>query len=71
MFVCLDDVFIYSDCPDQHENHVSAVLQCFLVKQLFVKEDKCEFDVSIVPLLGLIFESGQVKADPQSDQGSH
>lgn len=45
MVVYLDDILIYSDNIDIHHDHVCQVLGKLREAGLFVKAEKCEFDV--------------------------
>lgn len=62
VFVYLDDIVIFSSNPKQHQVHVRTVLR-LLENQLFVKAEKCEFNVTSVSILGFIFENGQYRTD--------
>ncbi len=46
VFFYLDDILIFSRSFEEHEGHVSAVLQRLLNNHLYVKPEKCEFHVS-------------------------
>jgi hypothetical protein len=48
----LDDILIFSENPDDHTRHVRAVLQQLLDAGLYVKLDKCEFNVTETTFVG-------------------
>jgi len=50
----LDDILIYSDTQEQHEQHVRQVLQWLRESELFAKAEKCEFHRSSVEFLGFV-----------------
>uniref|UniRef100_A0A8P4GPN0 Gypsy retrotransposon integrase-like protein 1 n=1 Tax=Dicentrarchus labrax TaxID=13489 RepID=A0A8P4GPN0_DICLA len=68
LFVYLDDILIFSQSQEEHVQHVRQVLQRLLENKLYVKAEKCEFNVTSVSFLGFIIERGQVKADPAKIQ---
>ena len=41
--VFIDDILVYSRSGEEHERHLSIVLQTLRDKQLFAKLKKCEF----------------------------
>lgn len=49
---------------EQHVGHMREVLKRLLENKLYAKAKKCEFHVSLVNLLGFVFEKGQLRADP-------
>ena len=63
IFVYLDNTLIYWD--HEHQLHVRKVVQCLLENQLHVKAEKCEFHSETVYFLGYVFESEQVRTDPE------
>ncbi|KAK7929110.1 hypothetical protein WMY93_005505 [Mugilogobius chulae] len=68
VFVYLDDILIFSSSPEEHMVHVRQVLQRLLENKLYVKAEKCEFNVQSVSFLGYIIGCGQVKPDPSKIQ---
>ncbi|WKA04907.1 hypothetical protein VitviT2T_022904 [Vitis vinifera] len=43
MVVFIDDILVYSKSREEHESHLSIVLQTLKDKQLYAKLKKCEF----------------------------
>ena len=64
VFVYLDDILIYFYNLEEHQLHVRQVLQWHFENKLFVKAEKCEFHVPSVTFRGYVFQSGQMKMDP-------
>ena len=63
--VCyLDDILIYSDNPDEHEDHVKKVLQRLSEFGLYCKPSKCEFSVTEVGFLGFILSQNGISMEP-------
>lgn len=54
VIVYLDDILVYSENPEKHEEHVKEVLKRLKENQLFLKPSKCLFSVTTVPYLGII-----------------
>ncbi|GAB4814481.1 hypothetical protein N2152v2_001527 [Parachlorella kessleri] len=50
--VYLDDILIYSKSLEEHQRHVSSVLQTLRENHLFVKESKCEWCKREISFLG-------------------
>ncbi|XP_016332899.1 uncharacterized protein LOC107681197 [Sinocyclocheilus anshuiensis] len=65
VFVYLDDILIFSGSLEEHEGHVSRVLQRLLDNHLYVKPEKCEFHVTQAQFLGFIITPGHVEMDPK------
>ena len=50
----IDDILIYSETREQHEEYLRIVLQFLREKQLYVKFSKCEFWLEVIAFLGHI-----------------
>jgi len=50
--VYLDDILIYSEDMESHQQHVREVLRCLRLHGLFAKPEKCEFHSDSVEYLG-------------------
>jgi len=60
----IDDILIYSNTLDEHHEHVKKVLKKLLENNLYVKLEKCEFDVTETAFLGYILSKDGLKVDP-------
>jgi len=60
----IDDILIYSKSLKEHHIHVKKVLKKLLENNLYVKLEKCEFDVSETAFLGYILSKDGLKVDP-------
>jgi hypothetical protein len=62
--VFIDDILIYSQSDNDHEEHLRLVLQKLRDNQLYAKFSKCEFWIDKVPFLGHIISNGGISVDP-------
>jgi hypothetical protein len=63
--VFIDDILIYSQNEQEHEEHLRKVLQRLQVCQLYAKLSKCEFWISEVLSLGHITNRDGLVVDPK------
>ena len=64
VMVFADDILIYSQSEEEHEDHLRVILQLLRDHQLYTKFSKCEFWLTKVRILGLVSASG-VSVDPE------
>jgi hypothetical protein len=62
--VFIDDILVYSQSEETHEDHLRLVLQKLRDNQLFAKFSKCDFWLKEVAFLGRIITDGGIKVDP-------
>ncbi len=62
--IYLDDILIFSKTLDKHRRIVKRVLQCLHENKLFLKAEKCEFEVLETEYLGVIISENSVRMDP-------
>ncbi|RVW50181.1 Retrovirus-related Pol polyprotein from transposon 17.6 [Vitis vinifera] len=62
--VFIDDILVYSKSREEHERHLSIVLQTLRDKQLYVKLKKCEFWLDKVSFLGHVVTKDGISVDP-------
>jgi hypothetical protein len=62
--VLIDDILVYSQTKEAHEDHLRLVLQKFRDNQLYAKFSKCDFWLKEVAFLGHIITNGGIKVDP-------
>jgi ribonuclease HI len=63
--VYLDDILIYSDTLEEHEQHVRAICEILKREGLNAKLSKCSFFKQQVEYLGHVVGNGQLQADPR------
>ena len=61
----IDDILVFSKNQEEHEDHLSLVLQKLREHQLYAKFSKCEFWLKEVSFLGHIISNGGVAVDPK------
>jgi hypothetical protein len=61
--VFIDNILIYSQSEEAHENHLRLVLQKLRENQLYAKFPKCDFWLKEVAFLGHIITDGGIKVD--------
>ena len=64
LVIYMDDLLIYSDNERDHEERTKRVLQCMKELDLYLKLEKCSFNVSEVEYLGMIVKPGSLAMDP-------
>jgi transposase InsO family protein len=60
----LDDILIYSDTLEEHQDHIRQVLHRLSEAGLHLKPEKCEFHQREVKYLGLIIGVDGIRMDP-------
>ena len=65
VIIYLDDILIYSDNEQQHEEHLRLVLDILCKHKLFVKISKCDFFKSSIDFLGHIISTKGISVDPK------
>ena len=63
--VFVDDILIYSQSEEEHEDHLRIVIQAPREHQLYAKYSKCEFWLTEVRFLGLVVSASGVSVDPE------
>ena len=59
----LDDILIYSNSIEEHEEHVKWIIERLFKAGLYFKPEKCEFHKETVKYLGLIISTQGVSMD--------
>jgi hypothetical protein len=62
--VFIDDVLVYSQTAEEHEEHLRIVLGKLRQHQLYAKFSKCEFWMEEVAFLGHVLSAKGVDVDP-------
>ena len=63
VIVFVDDILIYSQSEEEHEDHLRIVLQALREHQLYAKFSKCEFFLTEVRFLGHVMSALGVLVD--------
>ena len=63
--VFMDDILIYSETEEDHEDHLGVILQTLRDHQLYAKFSKCEFWLIEVRFLGHVVSALGVSVDPE------
>jgi hypothetical protein len=63
--VFINDILIYSQNEEEHEEHLKMVLQWLREHQLYAKLSMCEFWISEVLFLGHIINQDGLAVDPK------
>ena len=68
MVVFIDDILIYSETAEEHEEHLRVVLARLREHKLYAKFSKCEFWLKKVPFLGHVLSKDRISVDPSKVQ---
>ncbi|CCM07230.1 uncharacterized protein FIBRA_09575 [Fibroporia radiculosa] len=60
LVIYINDILIFSTDPIEHQQRTKTVLQHLKKPDLFLKPEKCFFDVSEVKFLGFILQLGHI-----------
>jgi len=71
MVVYLDDILIFTETEEEHEQAVRRVLEVLVEHKLFLCPEKCEFHWKWIEYLGLVISENKVKMDPVKAAGVH
>ena len=66
--VFIDDILIYSETAEEHEEHLRVVLSRLREHKLYAKFSKCEFWLKKVPFLGHVLSEDGISVDPSKVQ---
>ena len=69
MVIYMDDILIFSNDIDEHQRRTLRVLKRLQENDLFLKPEKCLFDVPEVEYLGMIVRENQIAMDPVKVKG--
>ena len=63
--VFVDDILIYSQSEEEHEDHLRVLLQLLRDHQLYSKFNKCKFWLTKVSFLGHVVSASGMSVDPE------
>ena len=69
--VYLDDILIFTETEEEHEQVVRRVLEVLAEHKLFLRLEKCEFHRKQIEYLGLVISENKVEMDPVKVAGVH
>lgn len=69
LVIYMDDILIFSQDKKTHQERTRRVLERLREHDLYLKPEKCLFDVTEVEFLGMIIRPGQFAMDPVKLQG--
>ncbi|KAJ9561583.1 hypothetical protein OSB04_006743 [Centaurea solstitialis] len=64
MIVFIDDILIYLQSKEDHEQHLRLILELLKAKKLYAKFSKCEFWIREVHFLGHVVNKEGIQVDP-------
>jgi hypothetical protein len=68
VMVFIDDILVYSENEEEHEQHLRIILQRLCDHQLYAKFSKCAFWPKEVPFLGHVISGECIAVDPSKVQ---
>lgn len=67
--IYMDDILIGTDTLEEHRSIVTEILKRLQDNDLFLKPEKCTFEVQEVDYLGIILGHGKISMDPAKIKG--
>jgi len=64
IIIYMNDILIFSADPEEHRQRTLQVLERLREHDLYLKAEKCKFDIQEVEFLGLIIKLDQLTMDP-------
>ncbi|KAJ9567011.1 hypothetical protein OSB04_002977 [Centaurea solstitialis] len=64
VIVFIDDILIYSQSKEDHEQHLRSILELLKAEELYAKFSKCEFWIREVHFLGHVVNKEGIHVDP-------
>jgi hypothetical protein len=64
--VFIDDILVYSKSKEEHEVHLSLVLDALRKNKFYAKLKKCAFWLSEVSFLGHVINQDGIMVDPKN-----
>jgi hypothetical protein len=67
--VYMDNILIFSNTLEDHQETVRKVLQILCENKLYLKPEKCNYEKTKIDYLGMIIWKGHIQMDPVKVQG--
>jgi hypothetical protein len=67
--IYIDDILIFMKDLMEHRKVIQEVLDILCKHKLYLRLDKCDFEVTCIEYLGLIISEGKVEMDPVKVEG--
>ncbi|GJW07000.1 putative reverse transcriptase domain-containing protein [Tanacetum coccineum] len=64
VIVFIDDILIYSNNKQEHEEHLKLIIELLKKEELYAKFSKCKFWIPKVQFLGHVIDSKGIHVDP-------
>lgn len=64
VIIYMDDILVFTTTEEEHNNILIQVLDRLRSNDLFLKPEKCLFQVPCIEYLGLIITEGRLSMDP-------
>ncbi|GJY45203.1 putative reverse transcriptase domain-containing protein [Tanacetum coccineum] len=71
VIVFIDDILIYSNTKQEHEEHLKLILELLKKEELYAKFSKCEFWIPKVQFLGQVIDSKDGRVDIQTKNAGY
>ena len=62
--IYMDNILIFSKNQEEHQEQMKHILQCLQEHNLYLKAEKCKFEVQEVEFLGMIIKPNEIAIDP-------
>ena len=69
MIIYIDDILIFAPTKEQLREYTKEVLSLLKTNDLYVKPEKCKFEVEEVDFLGFIIKQGKIAMNPAKIKG--
>ncbi|WMV37418.1 hypothetical protein MTR67_030803 [Solanum verrucosum] len=71
LIILNDDILVYFENREQHEQHMRIVLHILRDQRLYVKFTKCEFWLESTVFLGHVVSNDDIMVDPMKIEAVH
>ncbi|KAF8643048.1 hypothetical protein AX16_009235 [Volvariella volvacea WC 439] len=71
VIVYIDNILIFSESEEEHQEHVTRVLRKLRDNNLFLKPSKCEFHKNTISYLGFVLGQGKISMEQEKVDAVH